>query len=200
MDIQHLVDRLEDLIDEGRHLPFSKFTMIDEERALEIIDQMRISIPEEIEKASRILAQRDRVLAQANEEAARLLQQARAKGEEMLTEDVNVQSAQIMAANIIEQANQEAIRIKAEADQYIFGVLSKLEQTLQVNLNTVRNGINAVRQPTTSTTSAVSVSIPTTEEATSQFVAPVEVTEEQTVTNQPRVPGVSLRRGTKNNE
>jgi hypothetical protein len=41
MDIQHLVDRLEDLIDEGRHMPFSKFTMIDEER--------------------------DRVLAQANE-------------------------------------------------------------------------------------------------------------------------------------
>ena len=200
MDIQHLVDRLEDLIDEGRHLPFSKFTMIDEERALEIIDQMRISIPEEIEKASRILAQRDRVLAQANEEAARLLQQARAKGEEMLTEDVNVQSAQIMAANIIEQANQEATRIKAEADQYIFGVLSKLEQTLQVNLNTVRNGINAVRQPTTSTTSTVSVSMPTIEEATSQFVAPVEVTEEQTVTNQPRVPGVSLRRGAKNNE
>ncbi|MBL8132996.1 MAG: hypothetical protein JNL42_14140, partial [Anaerolineae bacterium] len=68
MDIQHLVDRLEDLIDEGRHIPFSKLTMIDEERALELIDQMRISIPEEIEKAARVLAQRDRILAQANEE------------------------------------------------------------------------------------------------------------------------------------
>lgn len=201
MDIQHLVDRLEDLIDEGRHLPFSKFTMIDEERALEIIDQMRISIPEEIEKASRILAQRDRVLAQANEEAARLLQQARAKGEEMLTEDVNVQAAQNMAANIIEQANQEVARIKAEADQYIFSVLSKLEQTLQGNLNTVRNGINAVRKPiNTTATASVSVTAPLTEDTTSQFVAPVEVTEEQPVTNQPRVPGVSLRRGAKNNE
>ena len=49
MDIQHLVDRLEDLIDEGRHVWFSKFTLIDEERALEIIDQMRISVPEQIE-------------------------------------------------------------------------------------------------------------------------------------------------------
>ena len=77
MDIQHLVDRLEDLVDEGRHMPFSKFTMVDEERALEIIDQMRISIPEEIEKASRVLAQRDRILAAANEEAARIIQQAR---------------------------------------------------------------------------------------------------------------------------
>lgn len=199
MDIQHLVDRLEDLIDEGRHLPFSKFTMVDEERALEIIDQMRISIPEEIEKASRILAQRDRVLAQANEEAARLLQQARAKGEEMLGEDVNVQAAQNMAANIIEQANQEATRIKAEADQYIFAVLSKLEQTLQNNLNTVRNGINAVRQPQSTTPTAnVTMPIQTAEET--EFSTPIEVPQEQTVSNQPRVPGISLRRNGKNNE
>jgi Flp pilus assembly CpaF family ATPase len=70
MDIQHLVDRLEDLIDEGRHIPMTKMTMVDEERALEIIDQMRISVPEEIEKASRIINQRDRLMAQANEEAA----------------------------------------------------------------------------------------------------------------------------------
>ncbi|HRF94905.1 MAG TPA: hypothetical protein PLZ51_06920 [Aggregatilineales bacterium] len=198
MDIQHLVDRLEDLIDEGRHLPFSKFTMIDEERALEIIDQMRISIPEEIEKASRILAQRDRVLAQANEEAARLLQQARAKGEELLTEDVNVQSAQNMAANIIAQANQEVERIKADADQYVLNVLSKLEQSLQGNLNTVRNGINAVRQPVSSNTIATTATV--SDDALSQYVAPVEVTEEQTVSTQSRVPGISLRRGNKNNE
>lgn len=146
MDIQHLVDRLEDLIDEGRHMPFSKYTMIDEELALEIIDQMRISIPEEIEKAARILAQRDRVLAQANEEAARLLQQARQKGEAMIDQDVSVQAAQNRAANVIEEAHQEATQIKAEADYYVMQVLGKLEQNLLRNLNTVRNGINEVNQ------------------------------------------------------
>lgn len=144
MDIQHLVDRLEDLIDEGRHMPFSKYTMIDEERALEIIDQMRISIPEEIEKAARILAQRDRVLAQANEEAARILQAARQKGEDMLDQEVNVQAAQNRAANVIEQARQQAAQITADADNYVVQVLSRLEQQLLRNLNTVRNGINEV--------------------------------------------------------
>lgn len=147
MDIQHLVDRLEDLIDEGRHMPFSRFTMIDEERALELIDQMRISIPEEIEKANRILAQRDRVLAQANEDAARVLQQARSKGEEMLDQDVNVQAAQNRAANVIEEARQKAQQIRDEADNYVLDVLSRLEQDLMRNLNTVRNGINHVNQP-----------------------------------------------------
>lgn len=144
MDIQHLVDRLEDLIDEGRHMPFSKYTMIDEERALEIIDQMRISIPEEIEKASRILTTRDRVLAQANEEAARVVQQARRKGEELLDQEVNVQAAQNRAANIIEQARQEAQAIIAEADSYVMHELSQLEQQLLKTLTVVRNGIQEV--------------------------------------------------------
>jgi cell division septum initiation protein DivIVA len=141
MDIQHLVDRLEDLIDEGRHMPFSKFTMIDEERALELIDQMRISIPEEIEKSSRILSTRDRILAQANEEGARVVQIARKKGEEMLDQEVSVQAAHNRAANIIEQARLEAENIIADADKYVLDELSRLEQHLIKTLTVVRNGM-----------------------------------------------------------
>lgn len=202
MDIQHLVDRLEDLIDEGRHMPFSRYTMIDEETALEIIDQMRISIPEEIEKAARILAQRDRVLAQANEEAARVLQQARQKGQEMIDQDVSVQAAQNRAANVIEEARQEGERIKAEADAYVLAVLSKLEQNLIRNLNTVRNGINQVnydpQQPQQQEE-------PQAEEAAPPQIAAQFPAQEQQETvdaevenqpNQARWPNISLKRGT----
>jgi cell division septum initiation protein DivIVA len=147
LDIQHLVDRLEDLIDEGRHIPFSKYTMIDEERALEIIDQMRISIPEEIEKAARVLSQRDRVLAQANEEAARIVQQARERSDQMVEREASVQAAQSRAANLIEQARQETEGITGDADRYVLEVLSKLEQFLLREINVVRNGINEVNQP-----------------------------------------------------
>ncbi len=144
MDIQHLVDRLEDLIDEGRHIPFSRFTTIDEERALEIIDQMRISIPEEIEKAARVLGQRDRIVAQANEEAARIVQQARDRTEQMLDREATVQAAQNRAANLVEQAHQEAESIMVDADNYVLGVLSNLEHQLGKAMNIVRNGINQV--------------------------------------------------------
>jgi cell division septum initiation protein DivIVA len=144
MDIQHLVDRLEDLIDEGRHMPFSKFTMIDEERALELIDQMRISIPEEIEKAARILAQRDRIIAQANEEAARIVQLARERSDQLIDREAMVQAAQARAANIIEQARREADEISADANEYVIESLSELEETLLKALQVVRNGINKV--------------------------------------------------------
>ncbi len=147
MDIQHLVDRLEDLIDEGRHIFGTKLTMIDEERALEIIDQMRISIPEEIEKAARVLAQRDRILAQANEEAARIVQLARDKGDLLVDREAMVQAAQSRAANIVEQARQEAEQITREADSYVVETLSRLEQQLNRATTVVRNGINEVSTP-----------------------------------------------------
>jgi len=146
MDIQHLVDRLEDLIDEGRHLPMTKMTVIDEERALEIIDQMRISVPEEIEKASRVLSQRDRLIAQANEEAARVLELSREKADTLVQHDAIAQAAKNQAANILEQARQDAELIRAEADQYVLTVLNELEANLIRTLTVVRNGINKIMQ------------------------------------------------------
>lgn len=146
MDIQHLVDRLEDLIDEGRHFPFSKFTLIDEERALEIIDQMRISVPEQIEKASRLINQRDRLLAQAREESERIVQVARQESDTMTTRDSIVQTAQNRATNIIEQARREAQAIRDEADSYVVDVLQALESQLRRNLDVARNGITKIEE------------------------------------------------------
>jgi hypothetical protein len=146
MDIQHLVDRLEDLIDEGRHIPMSKHTVIDEERALEIIDQMRISVPEEIEKATRLINQRDRLMAQANEEAARVIELAREKSDALIQRDAIVQAAQNKSANMIEQARQDAEAIRADADNYVLEVLTDLEGQLLKTLTVVRNGINKISQ------------------------------------------------------
>ena len=146
MDIQHLVDRLEDLVNDGGHLPFSTRTMIDEQRALEIIDQMRISIPEEIESARRVYRERDRVIAQANEEAARIRQLAREKSETLIQRDSVTKAAQARASRIIEQARQEADAIKHDADQYVMDVLSDLEDALMRTLGVVRNGIQHVQQ------------------------------------------------------
>jgi hypothetical protein len=157
MDIQHLVDRLEDLIDEGRHLFGTKYTMIDEERALELIDQMRISIPEEIEKSARIMQQRERILSEAHEEAARIVQQNRIKAEAMMDEDSRVQAAMARAEAIKEQARQEALRITSEADQYVLDQLKRLEGLLTRNLTEVRNGLHVMSDvPATQVTPVVS--------------------------------------------
>ena len=147
MDILQLVDRLEDLIDEGRHLPFSKFTMIDEERILAILDQMRISIPEEIVKASTILQERNRIMERANEDAARVLQESRKKSDELLDQETSVQAAQSRSREVIDRAKQDAEQIMNEADRYVAESLRELEKRLARIIGEVRNGIAEVETP-----------------------------------------------------
>ncbi|MCS7072721.1 MAG: hypothetical protein NZM00_14545, partial [Anaerolinea sp.] len=113
--------------------------------------QMRISIPEEIEKAARILAQRDRIIAQANEEAARIVQLARERSDQLIDREAMVQAAQARAASIIEQARREADEISADANEYVIESLSELEETLLKALQVVRNGINKVTSDSSST-------------------------------------------------
>ncbi len=51
MDILHLIDRLEELFNDSKAVPLTRNVMVDEDKMLDIIDQMRIAIPEEVKKA-----------------------------------------------------------------------------------------------------------------------------------------------------
>jgi cell division septum initiation protein DivIVA len=145
MDILHLVDRLEELFNESRSVPFTHSVIVDEDRMLDIIDQMRVSIPEEIKKAQQLLAQRDRILAQAQEEANRTLQLAREKSEQMVERDGIVQAANARSEQIIAQGRAEAERQKRDADDYVLETLEKLEREMERVLSQVRNGVMALK-------------------------------------------------------
>ena len=85
MDILHLVDRLEELLNQSRPLWFTHNVIVDEDRMLDIIDQMRVAIRDEVKKAQQLLAQSDRVIAQAQEEATRTLAIAAKKANSWLS-------------------------------------------------------------------------------------------------------------------
>ena len=144
MDILHLVDRLEELFNESRPLPFTHNVVVNEDRMLDLIDQMRVSIPEEIKKAQQLLAQRDRLLAQAQEEANRTLALAREKADQMTQKDNIVAEAQRRAEQVLAQARAEAENTRADADNYVLDSLVKLQSELDKLGNQVRNGIRTV--------------------------------------------------------
>lgn len=141
MDILHLVDRLEELFNQSRPLPLTRNVLVDEDRMLEIIDQMRISIPDEVKKSQQVLAQRDRVLAQAQEEANRTISLAKKKAEEIVARDAIVEGAQVRAEQILAQARADAELVRREADDYIIEALGALEAELMRLINQARNGI-----------------------------------------------------------
>jgi F0F1-type ATP synthase membrane subunit b/b' len=146
MDILQLIDRLEELFNDGKAIPFTHNVAVDEDRMLDIIDQMRIAIPEEVKKAQQLLSQRDRVMAQAQEEANRTLDLAREKADALVKKDSIVQEAERRADLIINQARDEAETIRQDADDYVIDSLSRLQEELERSLNQARNGIRKLEE------------------------------------------------------
>jgi cell division septum initiation protein DivIVA len=142
MDIQHLIDRLEQTLTEGRQIPLTSNRVVDEDRIFSIIDQMRVSIPEEIKRAGRVEAEKERILAQAQEEADRIRELAKQEASELVRRDSVMSSAQQRADTILERARREAEIMRHESDGYAIDVLSNLEEDLLRSLSVVRNGMH----------------------------------------------------------
>jgi F0F1-type ATP synthase membrane subunit b/b' len=144
MDILHLVDRLEELFNESRPIWFTHSVVMDEDRLLDLIDQMRVSIPDEIKKSQQLMAQKDRILAQAQEEANRTIALAREKADKMVEKDPITEAAQTRAEQIIAQTRQECAQMKLEADEYVHQSLLSFQAELDALMRQVKNGIMTI--------------------------------------------------------
>lgn len=146
MDILNLVDKLEELFSQGRSVPLTHNVIVDEDRMLDIIDQMRISIPDEVKRSQQVLAQRDRILAQAKEEHDRTIEIAKEKREQLTSSNEITSEAKKRADQIISQAYTESEVIKREADKYALDTLKRLEFEMDRTINQVRNGIRTLQR------------------------------------------------------
>jgi hypothetical protein len=145
MDILHLVDRLEELFNESRPIWLTHNVIINEDKILDIIDQMRVTIPDEMKKAQQVLAQRDRILAQTQEEANRTLALAREKSDQLMERDAIVQAAKVQAEEYLVQARMDAEKNRRDADKYVIDTLMRVEYELERMLHQAQNGILALQ-------------------------------------------------------
>jgi cell division septum initiation protein DivIVA len=145
MDILHLVDRLEEIIKGSTQLPFSGIRLVDERHVWPLLDQMRISIPDEVRRAERTLREKERTMAQTKEEAERIVTLARSEAAQLTAEHAIARAAEERAGAIREQIEREAESVCTGADDYAFDVLCNLEQELQRALTVIENGIRTIQ-------------------------------------------------------
>lgn len=135
IELDNLIDELEDVLVEGRRVPFSGRLLIDEERILDIIDRMRVAVPEELKQARRIISEQDR-----------LLNEAQVRVQQALEEQGLLAAVEEERARLIEQAEREAANIRAGADDYARQVLEELQDRLAKLASNVENGLKTLQQ------------------------------------------------------
>ncbi|MDI6816382.1 MAG: ATPase [Actinomycetota bacterium] len=140
MDILGLIDRLEDIIANGRKVPLSGSVVLQEQRMYEIIDELRAALPEELKTARWIVKERQEMIDEADKEAERVIDEARLRAEEMLKEKEIVRLAERRANDIIEAAQAREREIRLGAEDYADEMLANLEVNLGKLLTAVQRG------------------------------------------------------------
>ncbi len=146
MDILQLVDELEAVTSKSFRIPFTSNILINEDDLFDILDQMRISIPQEVKEARRIEAERERILARAQEEANKLNEMAKEKILSAVDDHELMDVAKAEARELVARAREEAEQLRLESKNYVADNLSDLEEHLLKLLTTVRNGLRKIQE------------------------------------------------------
>jgi hypothetical protein len=140
LDFELLLDRLEEVIIGGSRVPFGSRVMVDQDDCASIIDQMRVTLPPQLEAALRIIAERDSILAQARSEADRIIEKANQQASEEALHHEVVRLARSHAAEIEQRAHSDAQRSREEMDEYARQVLGRLTSRVEATLRALKTG------------------------------------------------------------
>jgi cell division septum initiation protein DivIVA len=140
MDIMALIDRIEEIVDNGRGVPLSHNKMVDPDKVYEIVDEIRAQFPDELKQARWIVKERQEMLEEAEKEANRILEEARERAQQLASEQEVVRLAEQQAADIMDRAKQQEREIRLGAEDYADEMLANLEVNLGKLLTAVQRG------------------------------------------------------------
>ncbi|PKQ10315.1 MAG: ATPase [Actinobacteria bacterium HGW-Actinobacteria-9] len=140
MDIMALIDRIEELVDNGRSFPFSSNKQVDPEKVYEIIDEIRAQFPDELKQARWIVKERQEMLEEAEKEANRILEEARDRAAALASDQEIVKMAEQQAAAILDDARIKEREVRLGAEDYADEMLANLEVNLGKLLTAVQRG------------------------------------------------------------
>jgi vacuolar-type H+-ATPase subunit H len=148
MNIHEAIDRLEYLIAHSRQIPLTRTVVVDHDEAIGLIDELRLSLPDEIKQARWTLQEQQRLIADSQSEASRILHQASDRAQTMMGQHELMKRAEKQGEAIVRDAAAKADEIRRAADSYAWEVMQQLETQLLRTVATVKKGVDSMRKPT----------------------------------------------------
>ena len=139
-----LLERLESQIATGTGVPRTRKVLVDKDAILDLIDQLRVAVPEEIHAAKRINAESERIIEKANEESGRIAARAQEQATYLIGERGLLEAAEAEGRRIIAEASAAGDDTRAGADDYAAQILETLEAEVRKALAGIEKGIDVL--------------------------------------------------------
>jgi cell division septum initiation protein DivIVA len=147
MDVLVLIDKLDALVRNAKHLPLSSEVRVDKDKLSDLLNELRVTIPEEIKDARWIVKEREELLATAESEAERILGEAHERQSQLVVEHHLTGDAELAAEDIIDDARAEEREIRLGAEDYVDEILSTFELNLSKFIAAIQRGRERLRDP-----------------------------------------------------
>lgn len=149
-DALELLDELEDIIDKGASVPFSGRCLLERDELLDVLQELKLKLPEDLKQAKWIKEERQRILREAQAEADQIIKTVEEKAVLMVDENEITKQAIAQGKQIVERANTEAAQIMNSAYTYsdtlletvekvVIGTTKEMEQCIAVVRNNRQN-------------------------------------------------------------
>ena len=116
--IEQLIEDIYEFVESCRMQPLSSTKVIvPKDELYDLLDELRLRTPDEIKRYQKIIANRDAIIADAEEKSENIIRQTREKAKELLNEHEIMQQAYYQANEMIMQASEEADKIRREASE-----------------------------------------------------------------------------------
>lgn len=139
-----LLERLESQIATGTGVPRTRKVLVDKDAVLDLIDQLRVAVPEEVHAAKRINAEGERIIEKANEESSRIAARAQEQATYLIGEKGLLELAEAEGRRIVAEASAAADDTRAGADDYAANILATLEAEVRKALTGIEKGMDVL--------------------------------------------------------
>ena len=150
--VEELLDMLFDMVDEAKNVPLSgDKCMIERDRALDLIDDIRAQFPVELSEAKKVMASRADMIASAKREADAIRRQAEEKAKQLLSEETILLQARQRANELMQQAEDRSRELKRSANEYCEDALRRTEEAVAEAYNEIKQSRARFRAAASST-------------------------------------------------
>ncbi len=145
--VEEIIESLEDLLDEAVALPLSGGKkLVDVDIARDIIDDIKINLPQEILQARAIVQDRKSILSKANKEAEDIIRRAEERARYLIDREEVVKKATEQAKEIRSVSLTQAAQLKSQLTQFCDGMLISTQEHLIKSLNEVKAAREAIKK------------------------------------------------------
>ncbi|MBN2073683.1 MAG: ATPase [Actinobacteria bacterium] len=140
MNALEIIDRIEELIDSSKRIPFSSNVLVNSDEIFDLLDELRNVLPEELRQSRWIVKERENMIAEAKKQAEKVIIDAEQKAEALVNESEIMKRAMRRSEEMLSSIEAKSRTIRLEAEDYADEKLASLEVVLHKLLNAIEKG------------------------------------------------------------